>query len=158
VLLWITAVGTTASFIKISRIVMPGPSRRTVGAGGDDVTPPRHDRPGFLVHVPVVTLALACLATGLFARPVALWLSGLLGNTTAVTADAAASVPESFFTSAKLLGAVPVLVLGVALYIAVVTKPGKRVAHRIERLAPELRTVLLFFVLGLGLFAIVAYL
>ncbi|MFW5883877.1 MAG: complex I subunit 5 family protein [bacterium] len=170
VLLWITAVGTTASFIKISRIVMPGPGREAV-AGGEDapesapaqgVNPPEEApraptyHPGVLVQLPAIVLALLCLATGLFARPIAQQLARLL-VASPVGADPSA-VPYSFFGLAKLAGALPPLLLGVALYLLMRTQPGKRVAHRVERVAPELRTVLLFFVAGLGLFALVAYL
>ncbi|MFP4113784.1 MAG: complex I subunit 5 family protein [Spirochaetota bacterium] len=151
-LLWITAIGTTASFIKISRIVMPGPKgERLTHAPG----------PGFLVHVPVLALAIACLATGVFARPVSLALSRLLsGSSVSAVAGHAvdAGLPQTFFSTGKLLDALPILVLGVALYSVAASSAGKRVAHRVERLAPELRTVLLFFVLGLGLFAAAAYL
>ena len=158
-LLWITAVGTTASFIKVSRIVLPssGPDERP--ASGQ--RPP--ERPGFAIHLPVVTLSLLCLATGLFARPVSLLLTKLLSSTTVATAVAGgeaaamAGIPPGFFTPAKLLGSLPVLLLGVALYFGVTTTHGKQMAGRIERIMPELRTVLIYFVLGLGLFALAAY-
>ena len=157
VLLWITAVGTTASFIKISRIVMPGPRLDASAARPAEEAPraPAY-RPGVLVQLPAIVLALLCLATGLFARPIAQQLTGLLAASP-VGADPSA-VPYSFFGPAKLAGALPPLLLGVALYLLMRTQPGKRVAHRVERVAPELRTVLLFFVAGLGLFALVAYL
>jgi hypothetical protein len=32
--------------------------------------------------------------------------------------------------------------------------PGRRVAHRLSEVAPQLRTVLLFFVVGLVLFSL----
>lgn len=167
ILLWITSVATTASFIKISRIVMPG--RRDPGA-------PAIRRPGFLIHVPVVVLALACIATGLFARPFATAITTLVAHS-AITdvfsaGGSAASelwvatsarqaiehIPATFLSTGKLIAALPIALLGVALYLAVVTPVGKRAARRIEAVAPELRTVLLFFVLGLGIFALAAYL
>ena len=154
VLLWITAVGTTASFIKISRIVMPGP--RLAAHPAEEAPRAPTYRPGVLVQLPAIVLALLCLATGLFARPIAGQLARLL-VASPVGADPSA-VPYSFFEPAKLAGALPPLLLGVALYLLMRTQPGKRVAHRVERVAPELRTVLLFFVAGLGLFALVAYL
>lgn len=157
VLLWITAVGTTASFIKISRIVMPGPRLDASAAHpAEEARRAPTYRPGVLVQLPAIVLALLCLATGLFARPIAQQLARLLVGSP-VGADPSA-VPDSFFGLAKLTGALPPLLLGVGLYLVMRTQPGKRVAHRVERVAPELRTVLLFFVAGLGLFALVAYL
>lgn len=153
-LLWITAVGTTASFIKISRIVMPGPRPAVPASHADD--PPRPRGPGPLVTVPVAVLALLCLATGLFARPLAEALARLLAASP-VGADAAV-IPTSFFGVGKLASALPILAVGAALYLAIRTPFGRSAAHRIERVAPELRTVLLFFVFGLGLFTLVAYL
>jgi len=153
-LLWVTSIGTTASFIKISRIVIPVPGiRRQTGERG--VEPGHRAKAGFIVHLPVILLGLLSLATGIFARPVSRALHRLLTGTESITPN---PLPAQFFAPSKLLATVPILALGVVLYLIVVTKPGRRAAHAIESVAPELRTVLLFFVLGLGLFSLVAYL
>ena len=181
-LLWITAVGTTASFIKASRLVLwrrpAGPALQTTSVmaarrSNHRVPVPEPASAGVMIHIPVIVLALLCLATGLFARPVSLLLASLLSSTevgafpaaaagsaagtgTAVAA-AAGSIPATFLSGPKLLGALPVLVLGILLFLGSTTGPGIRLAGRIERIMPELRTILLYFVLGLALFAIVAY-
>ena len=172
-LLWITAVGTTASFIKVSRIVMPGPKialeeGRERGASAGDSEPSglaigRPSRVGFIIHVPVITLALLCLATGLFARPISLFLGRLLvssevgAGATGILETGAELVPSTFFSGAKLLGALPVLALGIVLYLGLTTHSGKLLSGWIERIKPELRTVLIFFVFGLVIFAAMAY-
>ncbi|MFW5689142.1 MAG: hypothetical protein ACOC1U_06150, partial [Spirochaetota bacterium] len=92
------------------------------------------------------------LATGLWARPLAALYTRLLAP-----ANAAVPFPYGVFTPAKLLTTLPVVIAGIVLYFGVTAPVGMRIAHRIEAVAPELRTVLLFFVFGLGLFAIAAY-
>jgi len=153
-LLWITSVGTTASFIKISRIVVPIPGARRHGETRGNGSRPAV-KAGFMVHPPVILLALLSLATGVFARPISRALHRLLGSSGSASPSL---LPEQFFSQTKLLAVLPILVLGVVLYLVVVTKPGRSAAHAIEAIAPELRTVLLFFVFGLGLFSLIVYL
>ncbi len=171
-LLWITSVGTTASFIKVSRIVLPrrpaGPALEITnvmtGLRSAHHVPVSEPSPaGAMLHLPVIVLALLCFATGLFARPVSLLLASLLSSTdvgafatTSTAGDPA--IPVTFLSGAKLLGALPVLLLGVLLYLGTTTARGKSLARRVERIMPELRTILLFFVVGLALFAAAAYL
>ena len=171
ILLWITAVGTTASFIKASRIVIP------FGRPHADVE--TQSKPGVLLQLSVTILALLTMATGIFARPLAALYARLLGPAAGSAgeavhtldpasraaagtqpAEAAAGTLQAWhpFAADKLLGTLPIVAAGVVLYLLLMSRAGHAVAHRIEGLAPQLRTVLLFFVLGLGLFAAVAYL
>ncbi|MFW5785881.1 MAG: complex I subunit 5 family protein [bacterium] len=170
VLLWVTAAGTTASFIKLSRIVRPGPSLSKVSP---HPTAPEHppvpDRPGFLIHVPTLILAGACLVTGPFARPLVRFYARLLESVPHMSAasrptagspaveSAIATLPE-LFGSDKLLDTTIIVAVGIVLYFLTVSKPGKSVAIRIERSAPEVRTVLVFFFIGLGVFGMFALL
>jgi hypothetical protein len=92
--------------------------------------------------------------SGLFWRPLSELYIRLLSSPQAAAQDA---LPKIFAPS-KLLDTGAVLAAGVVLYVLVVSKVGKSVSTRIKRIAPELRTVLLFFVAGFALFAVVAYL
>jgi hypothetical protein len=60
------------------------------------------------------------------------------------------------FAPTKLLETAIILVLGGVLYRLTQTTHGGRVSHRIEAIAPSLRTVLLFFFAGVVGFALVA--
>jgi formate hydrogenlyase subunit 3/multisubunit Na+/H+ antiporter MnhD subunit len=150
-LLSIASVGTVASFIKLARIVRPGPKREG---------PHEHHRPGVLVHFPVYVLALLCLVFGLFGREVIRLLAGILDTGGGEIGGIAAyrAVPATLFSSKKLLETAQTVVIGYVVYRLVVTATGKRISHHLQLLAPELRTVLIMFVLGLGVFAGVAYL
>jgi len=141
-LLWVTSFLTIASFIKLGRIFLPGEGREEA-AGQDDL-------PGGLQTAVVVALAVLCLGTGMFGQSMARGLYRILHGTP----------PESIprlFSGGKLLGVLPAAALGAAAYMAVSTDLGKRLSGRVRELAPELRTVLLFFFVGLLAFAAVAY-
>ena len=140
-LLWITAAGTTASFIKLLRIVRPG------ARGGDAASV---GRPGVLIHVPVVLLSAACLATGLLAPQLTEFLQSLLGM-------AVGGTPLSgMYSINKLLDTGIAVGVGIVIYLLIMTKPGNALSSRIKSIAPQLETVLVFFFLGLGVFALVA--
>ncbi len=154
-LLSIASVGTVASFIKLSRIIRPGPAPAPASADGDN-----HHRAGVLIHFPVYVLAVLCLVFGLFGREVTNLLAGILDTGGGETGRMAAykTVPATLFSQKKLLETAQTIVIGYVVYRLVMTAPGKRISHHLQLLAPELRTVLIMFVLGLGVFAGIAYL
>lgn len=147
-LLWLTGAATIASFIKLSRVFLPA---RGAAAAPDDasLTAIGGERPDALLLVPVVLLAAGCLAAGVFAHPFFGLLHRLLGG---------GPTPKfaELYTGAKLLSTAGAVALGVGLYLAVISKAGKRVSARVRALAPDLRTVLLLFFVGLAVFAAVA--
>ena len=141
-LLWATSFLTIASFIKLGRIFLPGP------AGTVELK--ERNAPGALQTWVVSVLALLCLGTGLFGRAVASGLYRLLHGAVPV------SLPR-IFAAGKLLGVLPLAALGAGAFMMVSTDFGRSVSGRVKALAPELRTVLLFFFVGLLAFAAVAY-
>lgn len=147
-LLWLTAVGTTASFIKLSRIALPGP--RSVAT--IDVAP--RDRVSLWTGLPLVVLSVLVLITGLGGARYTQFVWRMAAGTGAPAS--AAGVPE-FFARDAFTDSALIALLGVATYLVVMTPPGKRVAHRLRRIAPRLRTVLVFFVFGLALFVTAAW-
>ncbi len=161
VMLWATAVGTTASFIKLSRVL----TRPSEGPS------PERERMGPWIILPTWMLALASAATGVWARP----LFGFYERMLAVTAltpqtawnapegsgaenssPAPAAVPEQLFTVDKLLDGALILGAGILLYLLISTGRGKRVTGRIGKTAPDITTVLVMFFLGLAVFSIFA--
>jgi formate hydrogenlyase subunit 3/multisubunit Na+/H+ antiporter MnhD subunit len=159
VLVWLTGIGTVASFIKLSRIFRPAPARPEAGgpkhgrsgptSGESNPPDPHLSRPGFLIHVPTVFLAALCVATGVFAPYIAPVIHRLVGAAGTLTMPPA-------YTAGKLGQTAIMVALGVGLYFLVTAKPGKRASAWIRRRSPELRTVLIMFFLGLALFAAVA--
>jgi multicomponent Na+:H+ antiporter subunit D len=142
-LLWVTSFLTIASFIKLGRIFLPdsGQVRTATGPG---------PLPGFLEKAVVVVLGLMCLGTGVFGVPVAGFLHEMLYGLPLST------VPP-LFTAGSLLKTLPLLLLGILAWKLVLTDPGRSVSVRVRGLAPQLRTVLVFFFAGLLAFAAVAY-
>ncbi len=147
-LLWVTGFLTIASFIKLGRIFLPAPGG---GAGppAESGLPAPGRAPGVLQTATVTVLALLCLGTGLFGVPVARILHRLLYGSSG-------GIPR-LFAGGKLLGVMPAILLGSAAFMATSTPWGKHLSGRVRRMAPELRTVLLFFFVGLLAFAAVAY-
>jgi formate hydrogenlyase subunit 3/multisubunit Na+/H+ antiporter MnhD subunit len=146
-LLWITGAATIASFIKLSRVFLP--ARRDAATGGGAPPQAVAERPDAFLLIPVVLLAAGCLAAGVFAHPFFSLLHRLLeGGPTP-------KLPV-LYTGSKLLATAGAAALGVGLYLAVMSKPGKRFSSRVRAMAPDLRTVLLLFFVGLAVFAAVA--
>jgi hypothetical protein len=103
-------------------------------------------------------IASLCVAAGLAPRFIVGELQALLIPFLGPAAGLAASGAGTFaspFTAAKLAGSAIVVALGVVLYFGLRSAAGMRVTHRIERLAPQLRVVLLFFFAGLAGFSVV---
>ena len=147
ILLWITGAATIASFIKLSRIFLPTRRGVSPGTDGDDSSL----RPGILAVIAMAFLALSCIGGGIFALPIARLLHTL-------TASGPAPYLPALYSVDKLLSTAGAAAAGIALYFLVSSPPGKHAAVKIRRYAPDLRTVLLLFLVGLAGFSAVAYL
>ena len=140
-LLWITSFLTIASFIKLGRIFIP--SRNGEEAEGEKL-------PGTLEKLTVITLALACTATGIFGGQIAGFLNEMLYG------SALQTTPE-LFSWAGILKVIPAVLLGTAAFGLVTTSRGRALSMKVKALAPQLRTVLVFFFAGFLAFAAVAW-
>ncbi|MBN2050771.1 MAG: hypothetical protein JW760_10030 [Spirochaetales bacterium] len=152
ILLWITGFCTLASFIKLSRIYLPGPK----AAEKNLPDPVREDvktikRPGFSAGAAVTILAALCLGTGIFGFSAA----GILHR---LFYGVKIPVSLSLFSREKLFSLLPTVGLGIAVFFLVTSGKGKTLASRIKNLAPNLETVLMLFFTGLLLFSTAAYL
>ncbi|MFP4704376.1 MAG: complex I subunit 5 family protein [Spirochaetaceae bacterium] len=141
-LLWLTSVGTAASFIKLSRIF-----RR--GEDGAPETTGAVRLPASAV-VGMGVLAVLCVTTGVVPQVIVPTLGTLL-NPPGMAAEIA-----PVFEPGKLGGTAVALALGFLVYLFVKSSAGARLTHRVEAVAPHLRAVLLFFYAGVAGFAAVA--
>ena len=146
-LLNLTAIGTAASFIKLSRVFRVGAreseTERSAARGHERALPPA-------AAVGMSLIALLCITVGLAPRTALSLLQGLLAPGSSLPAMSPAFAP------AKLLDTAILLALGGVLYRLTQTDIGGRISHRIEEHAPGLRTVLLFFLVGVVGFALAA--
>lgn len=160
-LLRITSVGTVASFIKLSSIVLPGERVLTGSRSGGGTSAGRlhavaqssggqfrHTRLPWSERLPIVVLALLTAAGGIAGSGLTRFLQHLTVN-----AGERGSIP-SLFELPAVSDALVTMALGALVATVVMSPPGRRVAHRLSEVAPELRTVLLFFVVGLVLFSL----
>jgi hypothetical protein len=128
-MLFATAVGTTASMIKLSAIFWrrldgapPGPLARQVeNAGTLRVV---------ALHLGPALLAVSCVATGVFPR---FWQTVVHRLLQGGVRPAVAAVPK-VYTAAGIVEALVVGVLGAGLYLALKAARGKRVLARIKAL------------------------
>ncbi|MEX2442449.1 MAG: proton-conducting transporter membrane subunit [Alkalispirochaeta sp.] len=141
VLLQITSVGTVASFIKLSSIVLPGNGGNGREGASAGRLPPTE-------RFSIAVLAVLTLAGGIAGRVVTRFLQNLTDG-----GGERGAIPALFELSAVADAGVTAA-LGAAVALVVMSAPGRRVAHRLSEVAPELRTVLLFFVVGLVLFSL----
>ena len=98
----------------------------------------------------MITLALACTATGIFGGQIAGFLNEMLYG------SALQTTPE-LFSWAGILKVIPAVLLGTAAFGLVTTSRGRALSLKVKALAPQLRTVLVFFFAGFLAFAAVAW-
>jgi hydrogenase-4 component B len=170
-LLLITSVGTTASFVKLSRIAWPGSDRASaaaaaaapmghagerIGRAGSAIRAPAEAEPSPpmrpmrlspLDGTAVATLIGLVCATGIAGGPAVRTLHR-------ITAPNVAPPSTDFFSLSSVAEAMVPVAFGVAVAFVVMSPRGRAAAHRLQRVSPQLRTVLVFFVLGLMLFAL----
>jgi multicomponent Na+:H+ antiporter subunit D len=142
-LLWVTGFLTMASFIKLGRAFLPA-------SGGNSAPQGSGPLPGRLQTIVVAALALMCLASGVFGVPVASFLHSILHGRSL-------EAYPSLFSGGSLLGTLVLIPLAILAYYLVLTDVGRGVSRRVRALAPQLRMVLVFFFVGLLVFAAVAY-
>ncbi len=186
-LLWATSVGTVASFVKVGRVALPGQQLASGGAsreqGQAQQGSPLHDE-SFVNDntsggdrstriappsaIAMAILATACIAAGIYGERLAVSLSGILaggGHDAAVEveatrhagADTTSYEPSDLYKGRKLLETLLIAALGAAVYALATSKRGHTITERISAIRPQLGSVLLFFVAGLSLFALFAY-
>ena len=146
VLLRITAVGTAASFIKLSRIALPGAvleggaALAGKGQGG-------RRRHAAITCIPLIILMVLVLLSGILGRPYTLFLWRTAGRI-----PGGVEIP-GFFKAGKVIESLIVAGLGAVVYRLVMSDAGRRISNRVKNAAPRLRTVLILFVFGLVLFS-----
>ncbi len=138
-LLWITGILTIASFIKLSRIFLPG-----------GITGETKGLPGKAQTAAVAALALGCVVTGVFGDGCARFLNGILYGKPLLNG-------QSVFSAGNLLKTLLPAALGVGMWRLVLTGAGAGASSRIRAMAPQLQVVLVFFLTGFLAFAAAAY-
>ena len=166
VLLWLTGVGTVASFLKLSRVFLPAARGSTDGEAKPDseVAAAAGAAPAAAA---MLVLAVLCVVTGVAPGRTLGVLHGLLAPGAAAIGGAgsavgaaveAAGLSDGAFTVAKLADTAVTVALGVVLFLTVRTQAGRKMTSRVEAVAPGLRAVLLFFFGGFVGFAAIALL
>ena len=141
-LIYLTGIGTVASFIKLSAVFRGGPADR-----------PAPVAPGYApsrgIYPSLWFLASACLLLG--AAPGALlpFFAGILG------ADAAAAGFPDVYAASSLLASVPVIAAGILLYVFVVSKRGERASAGLRSLSFGMEGELALVPAGFVLFFVV---
>lgn len=139
--LFLAGIGTTASFIKLSRIYWPVRRGSPVPAeapSGTSIHP--------AVQISQGLLALLCLAGGL-AGP---FLSRLVMTLLGTGAPPKGSLPPQLFSPQNLLKTAIIAGAGVILFLLASTGPGKGLMHLIRRRPRGFQGLFLSFALGLA--------
>jgi len=133
-MIWLTGIGTVASFIKLSGVFR----------GGKGFSVERRSLKG-LKYFSLSLLSVLCLATGLFPG---FWFGGIYRMIYR-------SLPEvsfKFYTAENLLDFLVVFALGFVLYLGIKSRWGKSVTEFIRGIRVDFHTSLLLLVAGfLGL-------
>lgn len=169
-LLTAAAVGTVASFIKLSRIFWPGKraggaALTTTAAGLRSVEAGQHPgRPGAraaglrtgrggrhrLGRLPLTLsmglLGVLCIAGGAAATPVFRFVYRLLGG----SAGSASSAGPSFFAADNLLKTLYITAGGIVLFFAVRSRPGAKVLRKIRERPRNFQGLFVSFSFGIA--------
>ena len=160
-LLTAAAVGTVASFIKMSRIFWPGGKgegaealyAETLRAARPEVsrTPEASPRPGtgrLSLTLSMGFLGLLCIAGGAAASRIFSFVHRLLAG----TGGAADTAPVSlaFFSTDNLLKTAYITAGGIALFFAATSRPGSKVLTRIRERPRSFQGLFVSFSLGLA--------
>lgn len=132
--IWLTGVGTVASFLKLSAIFRtpPVPSVEP---------PPQIQRrlPG-LAYLPLILLAASCIVIGglgqIVLRQAAMFLSMSIDR------------PYSLYSASNVFSTILTVGLGVALYVGIRSQRGKRVLTQLQRLRLSLDQSLYLVIAG----------
>jgi multicomponent Na+:H+ antiporter subunit D len=149
-LLWVTSFLTIASFVKLSRIYLPG-NRAEQGRSQRILTLVSEYLPGKVETIVVGVLAFLCLGSGIFGVQIAGFLHQMLYHS-------ALNYTLPLFRVEKLLSVLPAILLGIAAFRIVTSSRGKAISSWIKALAPDMHSVMILFFIGLLSFASIAYL
>ncbi len=144
-LLTIAGVGTVASFIKLSRIFLPGRNKI------EKIT--RNLRPTFpvTIHLALLILSTLCLITGLYAQQVIQFIGSVLPGKDQIIFE-----NTFFYTTENLTKTFWTVSSGVILFFLVISKPGKKVLSVFKQFKGRFSDLFLGFALALS--ALMGYL
>jgi multicomponent Na+:H+ antiporter subunit D len=145
-LVWLAGFGTAASFIKLSAMFRR--KKTTLPEGVQNPVPPRKS-----LYPALFLLGFFCV---LFGLAPAFWidrLSALLGPFPPAP-ELSASPPAGIYTIGNILGAGAVAAVGILLYLAVSSSPGKALLTKVRRNGIGLQDSLLVILAALVLFAV----
>lgn len=145
------SVATAASFIKLAMVLLP---ERVAPGGTAAVLPAHHESrrslpvtEGAVIVVLILAVVVGGLLGGRFGESLVVLTGGLDGVDPGVFSH--------LFTVDRIVDALIPVAGGGVLTVVVVSSRGRAFSRRISAVAPQLRTVLMFFAVGLVLFAIV---
>jgi multicomponent Na+:H+ antiporter subunit D len=138
--LFLAGIGTTASFIKLSRIYWP--VRRGRPAAG--LLPGKPIHPA--IQISQGLLALLCLAGGLAGPFLSRFVMTLLGGGNVPKN----TLPPQLYSPQNLQKTAVIAAAGVVLFLLVSTGPGKRLMHLIRSRPRGFQGLFLSFALGLA--------
>lgn len=139
--LWLAGIGTMASFFKLSVIFRKNPYHSEGMPRAGAALPS-------LSYIPLVTLAVLCVLTGLSGTFVSTHLARLLSGE-ALTLSLSLYTRSNFVKIAISLG------LGYGLYRFIVSQAGQRFTTRIQRIRLRFETHLIAFLIGFMLLVLV---
>jgi multicomponent Na+:H+ antiporter subunit D len=143
ILIWLTGLGTAASFIKLSSMFFP----KKIDYADKVIHP---EPPPKSAYFPLFLLAAACLALGLFPA----WWINFFASLLKDTMPAAATLfpqPNPYRLSA-LGGAVLTLAAGFAVFLALMSRGGQKFARHAEKFNPGLDAALCLLLAGIPVF------
>ena len=144
VVLWLTGIGTIASFLKLSAIFRNNPYHPTLVYAEHTLTPV-----SWFTYAPLLLLSLFCILTGI----AGVFFSGQIFRV--LFGEPVTDLPQ-FYSLANIAKTGVSAALGYGLYRFVVSSAGGRYTTRIRQFHLTFQTGLIIFLLTLMMFAIIA--
>lgn len=145
IVLFAASIGTTASFIKLTKIYLPGSKRES----NSTVAVVTNKNVHISAHIAQIFLATLCIVTGLNAPFVSKFVMGMLSNGTISKVT-----PSNLFSSANFIKTAIIFVSGLFLYILVSTKHGKQLTKIIRNRPRSFHGLFLAMSLGMAAMAL----
>ncbi|MCD6398255.1 MAG: hypothetical protein J7L71_12030 [Spirochaetaceae bacterium] len=139
--LFASGIGTTASFIKLSRIYWPQKSINQSSPKTGTIP----DKVSGSVQISQIFLAIMCIASGIFASRISLIVKKLLSTGIIDTNR----VPPNLFSIQNLEKTAITFTAGIVLFLIVSTGPGKKILSLIRNRPRNFQGLFLSFSLGM---------
>jgi multicomponent Na+:H+ antiporter subunit D len=138
-ILSVAAVGTVASFIKLSRIFLPNKQIK------NQTKEFSKEKFPFSIHLSLIILALLALLTGIFSQNIFEILENMF-----ISTSQSPIKKTIFFSQSSILKTLYTVLGGVLLFVIATSKPGSKVLHKLKVIKTDFTDQYFYFAITIA--------